>query len=364
MEDLDFLESMAQAAIQMDSLGIDDAKAADDMIRRWQTVFGYSRAEAAQQIEEKRRDLGGRVTLSAEAWEAISADKEAQGYDKETYEHACWLAKTAGSSSRQASTTRTAVQKSHVAPPRPAYFLLKLDGPLSDVASLKAAIGHGAVTKTFAGQDDSGSPATFCRVDSLGRDKVLAYIDALGVSFSPVFVRDSKAEKSLSSFSIYPTLGIDSTLPQHRIGSSWLNGFRLPLPKQDQYPVWYFFYGTLAQPEVLKRLLRLDHEPAYRKARLFGGVLKTWGGKYKALVDGADDAVRLSTSAPAGVVKGSAFLVQDEEQEDALCYYETDCYEVVRCDVHMDGDEENEKDNGGGEVVKGLTFRFVGELDC
>lgn len=43
-----------------------------------------------------------------------------------------------------------------------------------------------------------------------------------------------------------------------------------------------------------------------------------------------------------------------EENEEILRYYETDCYEVVRCEICM---------VDVGEVVKGLVFRFVGEVN-
>jgi len=49
-------------------------------------------------------------------------------------------------------------------------------------------------------------------------------------------------------------------------------------------------------------------------------------------------------------VLGSAFLVRSREQEDALRFYETDKYEVVRCCIFTTG-------HG---VFMGLTFPFDG----
>ncbi|OTA94659.1 hypothetical protein M434DRAFT_394460 [Hypoxylon sp. CO27-5] len=128
-------------------------------------------------------------------------------------------------------------------------------------------------------------------------------------------------------------------MPQHRPNS--MDDPKLA-PAQNEYPVWYFFYGTLADPMVLKRLL--GHQPSYQPATVTGGVLKTWGGKYKALVDAIDQKAE---------VQGHAFLVQDQEQEHSLQLYETDKYEVVRCEIQIDGKEK----------VKGLTFRFIGDVD-
>ncbi|KAI8949820.1 hypothetical protein F4801DRAFT_551682 [Xylaria longipes] len=105
------------------------------------------------------------------------------------------------------------------------------------------------------------------------------------------------AAKDLSTTSAYPTLGVDATMPQCRPS---LADDTSPIPTQSQYPVWYFFYGTLANPVVLGRLLGV--EPLYKDASIQGGILKMWGGKYKALVD-----------SPGGIVHGAAFLVQDQE---------------------------------------------------
>lgn len=44
------------------------------------------------------------------------------------------------------------------------------------------------------------------------------------------------------------------------------------------------------------------------------------------------------------------YQVQTKECEEALMFYETDKYEVVRCAIAMDG---------GKEELKGCTFRFV-----
>ncbi|KAI0114544.1 hypothetical protein GGR51DRAFT_450234 [Nemania sp. FL0031] len=123
-------------------------------------------------------------------------------------------------------------------------------------------------------------------------------------------------------------------MPQNRPSSA--DDPRL-LPSQDQYPVWYFFYETLADPAVVGRLLGVD--ATYKDASVQGGVIKIWGGRYKALVD-----------SPGSVVNGHAFLIQSQDQEEALRCYETDKYEVVRCELNL-----------GSEKVRGLTFRFIGD---
>ena len=115
-------------------------------------------------------------------------------------------------------------------------------------------------------------------------------------------------------------------------------------PIQNQYPVWYFFYGNLAVADILTRRLALSEEPVFTPATVTGGVIKKWRGMYNALVDGPDTAR----------VAGWAYLVATEEHEEALRFYETENYEIVRCGIAM-------KD--GSDVVKGLTFRFVGPAE-
>lgn len=112
-------------------------------------------------------------------------------------------------------------------------------------------------------------------------------------------------------------------------------------PAQHEYPVWYFFYGSLADHGILSRVLGVSGDcPVLEPASVAGGIIKSWGGKYKALVDGPKTAC----------VGGWAYQVQTKECEEALLFYETDKYEVVRCTIAMDG---------GMEELKGCTFRFV-----
>ncbi|KAI1465082.1 uncharacterized protein F4812DRAFT_466558 [Daldinia caldariorum] len=304
MDFLDELESMAQVAIQqpqqLDEIHIDD-------IERWQSIFGYTYAQAVRKIQEHRTDLS-RIAVADSHWEIVRAEMEARGYDKEAYEHSCSLA---------ASTSVVAFQKAQVKPSKPAFYLLKLEGP---------------------GTDDSGEPTTFCKVSADTKEALLSYLSDQRSLFQPTFVRYSKAEKDLSSQSVYPSLRIDATMPQHRANSK---DDPRRAPAQNQYPVWYFFYGTLGDPSVLNRLLGC--EPSYRPASVAHAVIKTWGGKYKALVSTIDDKKE---------VRGQAFLVGNRDQEHCLRLYETDKYDVVRCKIRLDG-----------EKVRGLTFRFIGDVD-
>lgn len=151
----------------------------------------------------------------------------------------------------------------------------------------------------------------------------------------------------MSPFFACPTLGLDTTLLQYRPASAVSS---IHHTKQSQYPAWYFFYGTLANSSFLANLfsLALGHVPALFPASIQGGKLKTWGGKYKALVDN-----------PGSQVVGWAYKVLSQEQEDALHMYETAKYEAVRAAIVIIG-------GSCTELVQGCTFRFAGhetELD-
>ncbi|CAG9952159.1 unnamed protein product [Clonostachys rosea f. rosea IK726] len=164
------------------------------------------------------------------------------------------------------------------------------------------------------------------------KDKLLANLPA---GSSATIIPISRDRKDLSHNSAYPTLGLDTTLPQNRPYSPIVDHEK-PQPGNEDYPVWYFFYGTLADFWVPTTPFSLI--PAWT----IGGRIGTWAGKYKALVDDFG----------GGRVYGYGFLVQDKEAEDALRYYETGAYEVVRCEIYLET-------NGGVNMVKGLTFRFA-----
>ena len=110
---------------------------------------------------------------------------------------------------------------------------------------------------------------------------------------------------------------------------------------QDEYPVLYFFYGSLADPAKLKALLGLEVEPLLAMGRISNGKLMMCGG-YCALVDAGEECK----------VRDSVYIVQLESKEELLRYYETAMYEVVRCEIEL-----------GGESMWGLTFRFCGRRD-
>ncbi|KAH7417467.1 hypothetical protein BKA64DRAFT_636829 [Cadophora sp. MPI-SDFR-AT-0126] len=224
-------------------------------------------------------------------------------------------------------------------------YLLKLDGPLSTPAMVHAAANLSVIPESHVGSSDDGT-SVFCKVDGRTKIAIENWLSAQNKDFRPLFVPFGLAYKELSSSSLYPTLGIDTTLPQFRAQDPHLLEHAPSFGQtQDQFPVWYFFYGKLASAPKLCSLLSLpeDELPVLHKASVTGGKMETWGnGKYNALVD-APESSRIN---------GWAYQVMSEEHEDSLRKYETAAYEVVRCEIEMDGN-----------TVQGCTFRFAGAID-
>ncbi|MCJ1431265.1 hypothetical protein MMC27_000616 [Xylographa pallens] len=307
MDCVEELERLALNAAE-ETPSLDQAPSADE-IARWTHLFHYSPSTATALIQQQRNDPT-RKKVSKAHWAAVHARWECAGYDHLAYEHE--------------------------------LFILRLSGPLSTPSQLQSAAGLSAPPTIFAGEGSHG-PAHFCIVDAPTRHSLSRWLAHSHPAFRPTFIHYFPAAKNLSRTSVHPTLGIDATLPQHRLDDC----AQEPLPRQDQYPVWYFFYGTLCDPAVLAAQLGVarDTPLGLQDARVRGGVLKTWARRYKALVDEPPGR------GGGGVVDGKAYAVRSAEEEEALRGYETGAYEVVRCEIEL---------RGGKEAVKGCTFRFQG----
>lgn len=127
--------------------------------------------------------------------------------------------------------------------------------------------------------------------------------------------------------------------------------FRIPeAPPYVYEPIYYFFYGTLTNPDVLKKVLGLEADPVLRSAKIIGYDLTNWG-QYKALTDGE----------PGAVVTGYAYIVQSVDEELRLAYYETNAYELTPCEINFTDNPEKEEDR---RPVIGHTFKYAGDTQA
>ncbi|WEW57119.1 hypothetical protein PRK78_002579 [Emydomyces testavorans] len=320
MDILGELEAMAQNAMDIPNIEDVERDVPDDTVNRWQTLFGYAPDEASESIKRHRTNLT-RPRVSDQHWALVREAKEAEGHDRESYEYSMTINQVHPAS--WAKSTEPTLSKS--------MFLLKLEGLLHTPEKIQEAAHLATPPQIHEGWDEDGHSMRFVILDAAAAVHLKTKFD--GRAFQPTLFVLSKAEKDLLATSISPTLGVDSTLPQFRIRET-----DVVYPMQDQYPVWYFFYGTLAEPDCLARLLDLPTDPILREATITGGILKIWAGKYKALVDGP----------PSACVHGWAYEVLSQKHEESLQIYETSRYEVVRCRILITGKG----------AVQGLTFRF------
>ncbi|KAL8672107.1 MAG: hypothetical protein Q9168_003413 [Polycauliona sp. 1 TL-2023] len=320
MDLLQQLEEFANHAI------IADQEPTQEEISRWCCLFDYSASEATNIIKIFRVDVNPRRLTNGQ-WDLIKAEKKAEGHDRETYEHYLQLQVLSATSIRPECADRDDDDIDNWI-----FKLGEAEGPFIDIETLQRLVGISA--KLEKGRGEEGE-ADFAVVDSSAKRATEAWLLDSSSVWRPTFVRLTKARKDLSASSMYPTLGVASCLPQYRAN----NSDQVFRPAQDEYPVWYFFYGTLQDPEILRQCLEISDLPEMTPASVRGGILRSWDGKYKALVDGPDSAR----------VDGYAYQVESPEHEDLLRFRETENYEVVRCRIDLDGKIG----------VLGLTFRFA-----
>lgn len=325
-----------------------DFEPSQDEVIRWQNLFKYTYDDARKHIEVQKNDFA-RNRLSDEHWMMVKLEKESQGFSRDAYEH--WISLNSNSSrflSSQPQPMGSIVHQAH------SSYLIRMEGILSTAKSIQDAADLPEPPQSIQGSSENVD-VIFCIISGKIKRIIETWLMRQSSPVKPTFIRLSKALKDLDSTSIYPTLGREATFPQHRLSSHMNPQSTIPQnrnrschssvsPLQEEYPVWYFSYGSLAKPATLSQVLSLSYTkcpPIMTPACISGGIIKSWGGKYKALVDGTDD----------DIVHGSAYQVQDRESEESLLVYETEKYEVVRCIIES-----------ADRNFSGLTFRFMGSL--
>jgi hypothetical protein len=215
---------------------------------RWRNLFNYSYAESANLIKE-RRTIRNRV--SDEHREIVQSNMEAQGYNREAYEYSLEIG------GDRVSKNTPFREEIMMPSPTPAHasYIFKLEGHLDTLQEVQHAAGLNELPLEIQGIGVDGD-ANFCRVNGDSKQAITRWISTQQMKFKPTFVQVSQAEKDLPRDSMYPTLGLDMSLPENRPVSS-STGF---YPAQNQYPVWYFFYGTLTDSTILSHQLSLPED--------------------------------------------------------------------------------------------------------
>lgn len=324
MDLLSVCESLASNVLEHGATDTSNLQIPESDIERWQQLFQMTRAEAIDEIRDWRLDFS-RKSLSQSAWDAIKGSEFLSGFTKESYEYS--LAR--GGKLKRHHVTST---------DDTGMYLLRLEDTVPSIATIQDLLDTSKLD-IVSGLDDDGNSVRFCYMSAQMKTLLLDRLASSdNIQFRATFIRVSIAAKDLSADSRHPTLGVDSTLPQYRPQSSE-GGFR---PAQDEYPVPYFFYGTLADRAILARVLGTsDHdEIKYQTATVSGAALTTWAGKYRGLVDGGH----------SDEVDGMMYMVKSREEEEALRIYETAKYEVVRCNIQQKAESKSRV---------GLTFRLI-----
>lgn len=246
MDTLIALENMAQTSATADSYADVD---------RWMKRFGYTAAQAEKAIETHFQDLS-RIIVSDDHWDMVRTTTDARGHDPESYAHYLMQHASAPSTLQQPSPMRSNTKKRTAE-----QYLVKIVQGLT-AADIQAIAGLLQPQKVVTNDFDDNCSAI---VDT---STMAALENSLPQGFFYVPL-PAPAAKDLSDISLAPTLGVEATLPQHRICNA-------PSPLQHEYPVPYFFYGTLAEPIRLSRLLDLEYEPSFRAATISRGKKRRW----------------------------------------------------------------------------------------
>lgn len=313
----------------------DEAAPDDAMVHQWQRLFDYDHGEARNAIVKQRQDPDGLVELGL--WEEIKKREEWREYDRLSCSH--WLQHNAIARKRTCETANSQTKDDDN------EYYVQLAGPIPTPQKPSQIANLPTLPPLFTGNsEESNEPVTLCLINGTTKRDLCAWIAKNASNVQPLFLPRG-APKRLSDISLAPRIGLDTTMPQYRL-DRWSDS---PSPRQDEYPVWFLFYGTLADADRLDDLLGPaggdGEEHKLHPAHIRGGKLVTWGvAGYKGLIDGDSE----------DVVRGHAYLVRSREDENVLCFYETRAYEVVRCQIIVDGSDC---------PLNGCTFRYIQPTD-
>ncbi|KAF2001111.1 hypothetical protein P154DRAFT_522084 [Amniculicola lignicola CBS 123094] len=152
------LQRMAEASSAADAQ-VADEYPTPETISRWKKLFGYSQMEAVSLITQQRQDLA-RDRISDEHWELIKEQKEASGYDRETYEHSLRFESVLKSQSASIPSAEGGFT-----------FVFRLGGLLNSPEKVKEICGMNKAPKIVDGMGETGK-AQFCVVGEEAKAKI------------------------------------------------------------------------------------------------------------------------------------------------------------------------------------------------
>jgi hypothetical protein len=150
----------------------DRSEPSEEESGRWRNLFNYSCAETANLIKEGRKDHS-RNRLSDEHWEIVKSDMEAQGDNREAYEHSLEIG---GNRVSKNTPFREEIMKPSQAPVR-ATYIIKLEMPLDTLQKAQYAAGWSHLLAFIQGIEEDGD-ASFCRVNGNAKQAILSWIAA------------------------------------------------------------------------------------------------------------------------------------------------------------------------------------------
>lgn len=155
-------------------------------IARWNHLFNIPGDDAVERIMEHRNNLT-RTRISEEHWDAVRADKEGQGYDREAYEYELEMQK------RRANLVNLLPVDEGEAEER-MTFLVELSGPLGSVDAVRRAAGMREEPEMVGGWSvEEERSVEMCIVDSEGKKSILCWATGEGGGFEPTILVNPKS---------------------------------------------------------------------------------------------------------------------------------------------------------------------------
>ena len=154
-----------------------------DTVKRWQKLFRLSDDAAIDRIQEHRNNLT-RTRISDAHWDMIRSEKEANGYDRESYEYELELQK------KKAVLPDLLPSAGH----GNLTYLVELNGVLDTPDKVQQAAGMHETPAVVTGRSlEKGCPVWLCCIDGAAKDTLLKWAADEGGGFEPTILVNPKS---------------------------------------------------------------------------------------------------------------------------------------------------------------------------